>query len=273
MATFTRIPVWLASALESRLADVGFRWTGKTAYRVTNSKTDVITVELVREPLCRKWNVPYGAIAIEPACFLPFAPSLERAKFQCCRTADVKPSSYLDCQIRCGVRRSISQSEVDNSPNLWFVDLEGVEQEGVLQHHGDLPAEGGQLDLPDIIALNRDPAADGVVEAGDVITYAYIIIGKYMTVSWLIQTTTITGTPTSLRLKIPASKTATKTMWSIGTSRNLDVSKAAQCIVGAGDTYITFYVDAAQGANAWAAEAVEGVNRIQELLLTGQQAQ
>src|SRR5262249_33565437 len=109
-----------------------FKRIGRTAHRVTDRKTDVVTVDLIRKPLCRKWNVPYGATAIEPACFLPFVPSLERADFQCCRAAEVKPVSALECQVRFGVNRGFSQSEVRRAPNLWFVDLEESEQEIVL---------------------------------------------------------------------------------------------------------------------------------------------
>lgn len=51
------------------------------------------------------------------------------------------------------------------------------------------------------------------VDAGDVTTFAYMINGKMMTVSFYIIGTTIAGTPSdTLRIVIPASKTATKTM-------------------------------------------------------------
>lgn len=51
------------------------------------------------------------------------------------------------------------------------------------------------------------------VGAGDVSTYAYTIIGKMMTVSWSLDTTTVGGTPEYyLYLKIPAGKVATKAM-------------------------------------------------------------
>ena len=51
------------------------------------------------------------------------------------------------------------------------------------------------------------------VEAGDVLTYAYNIIGKIMHVMFLINTSTVAGTPSSdLRIKIPEAKTATKSI-------------------------------------------------------------
>lgn len=53
------------------------------------------------------------------------------------------------------------------------------------------------------------------VASGDVTTYAYIINGKMMTVSFWIVTSTVGGTPnTNLLIAIPASKVATKNMMS-----------------------------------------------------------
>src|SRR3990167_787127 len=52
------------------------------------------------------------------------------------------------------------------------------------------------------------------VDAGDVVTYAYTIINKVMTVLFYIDPTTVGGTPsTSLQIAIPANKTATKAVF------------------------------------------------------------
>ena len=52
---------------------------------------------------------------------------------------------------------------------------------------------------------------DWTVASGDVITMAYTIIDKMMTVIFDIDTTTVAGTPnTTLQIAIPASKVATK---------------------------------------------------------------
>jgi len=49
------------------------------------------------------------------------------------------------------------------------------------------------------------------VEGADVKTYAYIIIGKIMHISFCIENTTVAGTPhVELRIAIPAGKTANK---------------------------------------------------------------
>jgi hypothetical protein len=53
------------------------------------------------------------------------------------------------------------------------------------------------------------------VDAGDVTTLAYLIVGKTMTVAFHIITTDVGGTPsTALQILIPAGKTAAKTMTS-----------------------------------------------------------
>lgn len=51
------------------------------------------------------------------------------------------------------------------------------------------------------------------VDAGDVETFAYIIIGKTMTVAWSINTSDVGATASSLQITIPASKTSTKRIW------------------------------------------------------------
>jgi len=75
--------------------------------------------------------------------------------------------------------------------------------------------EGGAWVTPTFSA--GDFTASGsmtwTVEAGDVGTYAYHIVGKKMTVAFIINTTTVGGTPSnSLYIKIPASKVPTKAM-------------------------------------------------------------
>lgn len=121
MAGFPSIPEWLSAPLEARLARVGFKRVGRTARRRTNRKWDLLTIEPIRKSICHKWNVPFGSIAIEAACFLPFVPPKDLSQCPCCRT-DRAPSSFLDGQIRLWINRQIFQEEVKNAPNLWFVD-------------------------------------------------------------------------------------------------------------------------------------------------------
>ncbi|SRR5216683_2647788 len=133
MALFGGIPVWLATMLERQLEEAGFKRTGKIAHRVTNRKIDVLGVELIRKALCSKWGLPYGSFTIEPACFLPFVPSLESADFHCCRYTNTKLPSYLGCQIRFAVRTHIRQKEVSKAPNVWFVGQNSTPNEAVLR--------------------------------------------------------------------------------------------------------------------------------------------
>jgi hypothetical protein len=48
------------------------------------------------------------------------------------------------------------------------------------------------------------------VDAGDVTTFAYRLSGRTMTLSWYLQTTSVSGTPTQLRMAIPGPFTAAK---------------------------------------------------------------
>ncbi len=55
------------------------------------------------------------------------------------------------------------------------------------------------------------------VEAGDLLTFAYMLVGKTVTVAVFIVTTTVGGTPnTTLQVKIPGSLVATKDMMVAG---------------------------------------------------------
>jgi hypothetical protein len=80
------------------------------------------------------------------------------------------------------------------------------------------------------------------VESGDVVTYAYTIIGKKMTVAFIFNTTTIGGTPsTNVKIKIPASKTAAKLMVTIAKMFNNGVWSNGFCNVVASGDYIGVY--------------------------------
>jgi hypothetical protein len=50
------------------------------------------------------------------------------------------------------------------------------------------------------------------VAAGDVTTYTYLLSGRIMTVSWYLQTTSVSGSPNNLFIAIPNGLTATKNM-------------------------------------------------------------
>ena len=141
MASFSGIPTWLATILERQLEEAGFKRTGKIAHRVTNRKIDVLGVELIRKALCSKWGLPYGSFTMEPACFLPFVPSLESSDFDCRRYTNTKLPSYLGCQIRFAVRRRLLQKEVSKAPNVWFVGQNSTKNEAVLRDVLDVLSE------------------------------------------------------------------------------------------------------------------------------------
>jgi hypothetical protein len=120
-ALFTTLPGILATPLNGLMSGAGFRRkNGRTVYRITNRKIDVLTVEQIGPALCKKWSVPSGAAAIEAACYLPFVPSFELAEYRCGPRSDFIPKSHLECQVRLGVRRHVNQREI-KSDNFWFV--------------------------------------------------------------------------------------------------------------------------------------------------------
>ena len=84
--------------------------------------------------------------------------------------------------------------------------------------------------------------------SGDVGTYAYSLIGNQMTVLFELNTTTVGGTAnTNLKIKIPASKTATKTTRNgmKYTNNNAAPYSNGFCAVIATSTTIDCYIDAA----------------------------
>jgi hypothetical protein len=80
------------------------------------------------------------------------------------------------------------------------------------------------------------------VEAGDVAVCAYTILGKQMTVSLYIITSTIGGTPNiNLRRIIPAGKTATKSMRVPTGLYDNSIWQPGFIAVTAGGTYLDIY--------------------------------
>ena len=87
-------------------------------------------------------------------------------------------------------------------------------------------------------------AGTWTVEEADVTTYAYIITGKMMTVSFVIETTTITLGTERLYIKIPNSKVATKAMYTnLPWLLDNGVVVSGRCKVDAGGTLIQILPD------------------------------
>jgi hypothetical protein len=83
------------------------------------------------------------------------------------------------------------------------------------------------------------------VDSGDITTYSYTLIGKTMTVNFVIDGTDVsTAAPTNLRIKIPGGFTANKTV--IASAQVSDAGGAFQagiCRVASGGTVIEVYKD------------------------------
>ena len=92
------------------------------------------------------------------------------------------------------------------------------------------------------------------VGSGDVTTYAYYINGKMMTVNFIINETTVGGTPNNtLQIAIPASKVATKRMVGyLNLSDNNASYVISMCDVAASGTVIRCFVTPT-GTSNWSA--------------------
>jgi hypothetical protein len=96
------------------------------------------------------------------------------------------------------------------------------------------------------------------VDEADVVTYAYLVEGKKMTVAFEIHDTTVGGTlSTALQIKIPASKTATKTMRTLCRLYDNSASVVGFATVGASGTTIDVY--RLDGANYTAGTNINAV--------------
>ena len=91
------------------------------------------------------------------------------------------------------------------------------------------------------------------VEAGDVITYSYMINGKTMSVNLYIKQTTVGGTlSTGLRVAIPASKVSNKRVF--GVCKAYQGSWVVSAFeISAGSAYIEMFPTLAADATNWAA--------------------
>lgn len=107
-----------------------------------------------------------------------------------------------------------------------------------------------------------DFTADGsmtwTVAAGDIITYAYLESGRKMLFSFMLDTTTLGGTPNSaLYIKIPNSKTSTKRILGTCSVYPAGSWQYGHCEVLAGGTKVGVYRDLA-GTN-WTVSGSDNV--------------
>jgi hypothetical protein len=94
-------------------------------------------------------------------------------------------------------------------------------------------------------------AGSWTVDAADVTTYAYRLSGKTLMVSWYLQSTSVTGTPTVLRVAVPNGFTITKAGLFPLVHDDAGAGNAGSfCLVNPGGTVIENYK--AYGASAFA---------------------
>jgi len=144
---------------------------------------------------------------------------------------------------------------LDTSPTLITPAL-GTPASGVLTKVTGLPNAGTSFTWTTPAYSSGDFTSSSgtwVVEAGDVATYIYVILGKLMIVLWYLNTTTITGTPTLIKIAVPAGKTIAKASKGMATKTTGGVGSAAGWYVTATEQVINLTATEDMGATAWAA--------------------
>lgn len=97
------------------------------------------------------------------------------------------------------------------------------------------------------------------VASGDRTTLASVVSGKEMTVAWVLDSTTVAGTPsTQLKILIPQGKTATKTVVGVHYYSDNGTAGVGKCFVTAGQTSISLQI--LSGGN-WAASTDNTVSQ------------
>jgi hypothetical protein len=84
-------------------------------------------------------------------------------------------------------------------------------------------------------------AGTWVVAAGDVAAYQYALIGKILLLNFFLNTTTVTGSPATLRLALPAGLIAASGARSIIQVLDAGTQRYGMASAGAGLAYIELY--------------------------------
>jgi hypothetical protein len=107
--------IMIVDICEQKLEDSGFIHRAKTTlWRRTNSKFDILKINIVPKRICEKWQVPNGSISLDPSCLFPFLPRLGHVR----TNKAVRPEDGFG-QLRLAVNKGISQRTV-KAPNIWW---------------------------------------------------------------------------------------------------------------------------------------------------------
>lgn len=79
------------------------------------------------------------------------------------------------------------------------------------------------------------------VASGDQVVYAYIVIGKTLTLSWHITTSTVAGTGTELRLAVPVGFTYSRSIRTVGYYSDNGTEGVGLVSYVAADAYVRIY--------------------------------
>jgi len=156
--------------------------------------------------------------------------------------------------ITASVYTSLTTITVVNDSGTLDAGLSAVFYGIISQVNSSLPAPAWITPAFNAANFTGNGSMTWTVGSGDVQTYAYIINGKTMTVNFIINETTVGGTPNNtLQIAIPASKVATKRMVGyLNLSDNNASYVISMCDVAASGTVIRCFVTPT-GASNWSA--------------------
>jgi hypothetical protein len=108
--------VRIVDLCEQELKPLGFINRARaTLWRRTNSKFDVLKINVIPKTRCEKWCVPIGSFSLDPGCLFPFLPRLGHVQTD----KAVHPEIGFG-QVRLAINRGISQPAVKKAPNVWW---------------------------------------------------------------------------------------------------------------------------------------------------------
>lgn len=96
------------------------------------------------------------------------------------------------------------------------------------------------------------PSGTWTVDAGDVVTLSYMLVGKTMWLTYLLYGVSVSGAPTELRLQLPGGFTCAQTTVNAAAYREPTPWATGYCSPAGGAPYVRFQKDPDSGT-AWAA--------------------
>jgi len=118
-------------AVQPLLEECGFAFgTTKTAWRYSEKRIDVFSIETFPAAKLLKWNLPPRSFALAAGCFFPFTPCFFSPSVKSDNQGRLMPA-YTECHIRFTPYKLLHQSSSAHR-NIWSLDGTEGERDGVL---------------------------------------------------------------------------------------------------------------------------------------------